>query len=108
MPGGFSRPSPRPTSRSRPPFSPGAIVNPCVRGVPIGRRSPLKRGPFSTPKHTFSAERDEGANDGGRVQQMADQTLLPNAATLVPLAEQRNLLVVHSSCDGVMAESREL
>jgi hypothetical protein len=29
----------------------GAIVNPNIRGVPFGRRSPLKRGPFSTPKH---------------------------------------------------------
>ena len=26
-------------------------MNPSVRGVPFGRRSPLKRGPFSTPKH---------------------------------------------------------
>ena len=28
-------------------------MNPSVRGVPLGRRSPLKRGPFSTPKHTW-------------------------------------------------------
>jgi hypothetical protein len=27
-------------------------VNPCVRGGPIGRRSPLHGGPSSTPKHT--------------------------------------------------------
>ena len=26
-------------------------MNPITRGVPFGRRSPLQRGPFSTPKH---------------------------------------------------------
>ena len=27
-------------------------MNPCIRGVLFGRRSPLQRGPFSTPNHT--------------------------------------------------------
>jgi hypothetical protein len=26
-------------------------VNPCLRGVPFGRRLPLQRGPYSTPNH---------------------------------------------------------
>jgi transposase len=28
-------------------------VNPITKGVPIGRRSPPQRGPFSTPKHNL-------------------------------------------------------
>jgi hypothetical protein len=54
-PAGSSRPSPPPASRSRPPIFPRAIVNPITRGVPFGRRSPLQRGPFSTPKHTINS-----------------------------------------------------
>ena len=32
-------------------------MNPITRGVPFGRRSPLQRGPFSTPKHTYFGTR---------------------------------------------------
>jgi hypothetical protein len=31
-------------------------VNPTFRGVPFGRRSPLKRGPFSTPSYNRQGE----------------------------------------------------
>ena len=31
-------------------------MNPTVNGVPIGCRSPRKRGPYSTPKHSQFAE----------------------------------------------------
>ena len=30
-------------------------MNPTIRGVPFGRRSPLQGGPFSTPNHTEAA-----------------------------------------------------
>ena len=30
-------------------------MNPCLRGGPFGRRSPLQRGPYSTPNDTPDA-----------------------------------------------------
>lgn len=47
-------------------------MNPCLRGVPFGRRSPLQRGPYSTPKHTrddarFMTAREVVAQEGRRL-----------------------------------------
>jgi hypothetical protein len=70
-------------------------VNPSVRGGPFGRRSPLQRGPFSTPKHKHfynlkyaSADRHRDAT----CQQLAPREMdLP----LTRLIDQAPVLLGH-------------
>ena len=60
-------------------------MNPAVRGVPFGRRSPLQRGPYSTPIHTWLrdvANRRVHATTG----RVPAELLMEERGTLLPLA----------------------
>ena len=46
------------------PMNSGALVNPIVTGVPFGRRSPRKQGPYSTPIHGGDRALGRRANRG--------------------------------------------
>ncbi|MEM6932105.1 MAG: hypothetical protein AAF526_00830, partial [Pseudomonadota bacterium] len=41
----------------------GSTMDPNAKGVPIGRRSPLRRGPYSTPIHRIAASRAAHTGD---------------------------------------------
>ena len=58
-------------------------MNPTVRGGPIGRRSPPKRGPFSTPNHNLP-QRLSGPDAGHAPGQLAAADTQAAAGQLLP------------------------
>jgi hypothetical protein len=81
-----------------------------VRLLDDGRIVVLNRGQWAHALDSINplgAERDKSANNGWRVQQLANQTLLPDFAPMVPLPEQRDLLVVHGARDRPAAHRRQ-
>src|SRR6516164_1315101 len=91
MPDGSSRSFPQPASQTRPPCSPmEATVNP-RQGVPIGCRSPPKRGPYSTPIHTLGVV-PPGVLSAGTRSLAPVPAIIPGPAPRCPSGRTSRLL----------------
>ncbi len=91
-------------------------MNPDLRGVPFGRRSPLQRGPFSTPNHTQEIARSvqevsistrevssnmTGVHHSAKEAGIASSDLLTTAATVARSGE-----ALRAQVDGFLRDLR--